>query len=98
LVATLALPDYVVRTGQPAFLNGLALMQQLHWPAHIGLRVARGNHTQMAALIDAYRVWFNQRLQRSQVQAQAHNAEPATASSARSALISALQTLCREDV
>ncbi|MEI7187432.1 hypothetical protein [Dickeya dianthicola] len=94
--ATLALPDYVALTGQPAFLNGLALMQQLHWPAHISLRVAHGNCTQMAALIDAYRTWFNQRLQSSQIQVP--NAEPATASSARSALMAALQALCQEGV
>ncbi|ULR33110.1 hypothetical protein MJO48_10760 [Dickeya fangzhongdai] len=95
LGATLALPDYVALTGQPALLNGLALMQQLHWPAHIGLRVARGNYPQMAALIDAYRVWFNQQRQLSQ--AQSANAEPAATSSAQSALMAALQALGRED-
>ncbi|MCA7012170.1 hypothetical protein LF934_05875 [Dickeya dadantii] len=96
LGATLALPDYVALTSQPAFLNGLAIMRQLHWPAHIGLRVAHGSCTQMAALIDAYRVWFNQQLKLSQ--AQALNAEPAAASSARSALMAALQPLHREDL
>ncbi|WP_038908084.1 hypothetical protein [Dickeya oryzae] len=94
--ATLALPDYVALTDQPAFLNGLALMQQLHWPAHISLRVAHGNCTQMAALIDAYRTWFNQQLQSSQIQVP--NADPAAEPSARSALMAALQALCQEDV
>lgn len=94
--ATLVLPDYVALTGQPAFLNGLALMQQLHWPAHISLRVAHGNCTQMAALLDAYRTWFNQQLQSSQIQVP--NADPAAEPSARSALMAALQALCQEGV
>lgn len=62
LSATLALPDYVTLTGNPAFLQSLDMLRQLHWPGHITLHIQQRNVGQMASLINAWCQWYNLRL------------------------------------
>lgn len=87
LAATLVLPDYVTLTGNPAFLQSLDMLRQLHWPGHIALRIQRCNVGQMAALINAWCQWYNLRLPDVTASPQAALSE------AIPALLKALQTV-----
>lgn len=62
LSATLVLPDYVMLTRNPDFLQSLDMLRQLHWPGHVALHIRQCNVGNMATLITAWCQWFNLRL------------------------------------
>ena len=86
LSATLVLPDYVMLTRDPAFLQSLDMLRQLHWPGHIALDVRQCNLGQMTMLINAWCQWYNLRLP------DVTPSPPAFAPQATAALLNALHT------
>jgi hypothetical protein len=86
LSATLVLPDYVMLTRDPAFLQSLDMLRQLHWPGHIALDVRQCNLGQMTMLINAWCQWYNLRLP------DVTQSPPAFAPQATAALLNALYT------
>lgn len=86
LSATLVLPDYVMLTRDPAFLQSLDMLRQLHWPGHIALDVRQCNLGQMTMLINAWCQWYNLRLP------DVTQSPPAFAPQATAALLNALHT------
>lgn len=86
LSATLVLPDYVTLTRDPAFLQSLDMLRQLHWPGHIALDIRQCNLGQMTMLINAWCQWYNLRLP------DVTQSPPAFAPQATTALLNALHT------
>ncbi|MBV8872707.1 MAG: hypothetical protein JO014_08250 [Metakosakonia sp.] len=86
LSATLVLPDYVMLTRDPAFLQSLDMLRQLHWPGHIALDIRQCNLGQMTMLINAWCQWYNLRLP------DVTQLPPAFAPQATTVLLNALHT------